>query len=100
MKLSDKLAQLNAARFEAFETPFSLDNAKQAVLAFKGRIYRFRGRNLNCRATEFAQRIAILSGLYGLLKPLDLIQAYRLEMGTKFANARGKDLYCSGEFNH
>ena len=95
MKLSDKLAQLNAARFEAFATPFTPKNAKQAILAFKGDVYTgLEAETLTEPQLQFAQQhLAILSGLYGLLKPLDLMQAYRLEMGTKFANERGKDLY-------
>lgn len=95
MNISDKLAQLNAARFEAWKKTFTLKNAKQAVLAFKGDVYAGLDANsLSEKQLEFAQKhLRILSGLYGLLRPLDLMQAYRLEMGTKFANQRGKDLY-------
>ncbi len=95
MKLSDKLAGLNLARYQTWHTPFSLDNAKQAVLAFKGDVYTgLDAETLGEAELEFAQQhLRILSGLYGVLKPLDLIQPYRLEMGTQFANAKGKNLY-------
>ena len=95
MSISDKLAQLNAARFQAWSLPFDQDNAKQAVLAFKGDVYTgLAAETLNNQQLTFAQQhLRILSGLYGLLRPLDLMQAYRLEMGTRFTNARGKDLY-------
>jgi len=95
MKLSDKLAGLNVARFQTWQTPFDLDNAKQAVLAFKGDVYTgLDADSLDESDLEFTQQhLRILSGLYGVLKPLDLMQAYRLEMGTKFANEKGKDLY-------
>ena len=95
MKLSDKLAGLNAARYESWQTPFKPDNAKQAVLAFKGDVYTgLDAETLDEAGFDFAQQhLRILSGLYGVLKPLDLIQPYRLEMGTKLANRQGKDLY-------
>lgn len=95
MKLSDKLASLNVARFESWATPFSGDNAKQAVLAFKGDVYTgLDAESLSEEDLQYAQQhLRILSGLYGVLKPLDLMQPYRLEMGTKLANTRGKDLY-------
>ncbi|UYM14447.1 peroxide stress protein YaaA [Endozoicomonas euniceicola] len=95
MKISDKLAQLNAARFEAWRRPFTPDNAKQAVLAFKGDVYTgLDAETLTEKQFQFTQKhLRILSGLYGILRPLDLMQAYRLEMGTKFANSAGKDLY-------
>jgi len=95
MKLSDKLSGLNAVRFHEWQTPFNLDNAKQAVLAFKGDVYTgLDADSLDEKGLEFAQQnLRILSGLYGVLKPLDLMQAYRLEMGTKFANKKGKNLY-------
>jgi len=95
MKLSDKLAGLNMARFQTWQTPFNLENAKQAVLAFKGDVYTgLDADSLDDDALAFAQQhLRILSGLYGVLKPLDLMQAYRLEMGTQFANKKGKDLY-------
>ncbi|WP_086481109.1 peroxide stress protein YaaA [Oceanospirillum sanctuarii] len=95
MKLSDKLAALNVARFGSWETPFTPDNAKQAILAFKGDVYTgLDAESFSEEDFSFAQNhLRILSGLYGLLKPLDLIQPYRLEMGTKFTNSRGKNLY-------
>jgi hypothetical protein len=95
MKLSDKLAGLNAARYESWQTPFNSDNAKQAVLAFKGDVYTgLDADSLDEAGFDFAQQhLRILSGLYGVLKPLDLIQPYRLEMGTKLDNKVGKDLY-------
>jgi len=95
MKLSDKLAALNMARFQIWQKPFNLENAKQALLAFKGDVYTgLDADTLDIAGLDFAQQhLRILSGLYGVLKPLDLMQAYRLEMGTKFANVKGKDLY-------
>ncbi len=95
MKLSDKLADLNYARFQAFETPFTLANAKQAALVFNGDTYvGLQADTLIEDDLEFAQdHLRILSGLYGLLKPLDLIQPYRLEMGAKFRPPEGGDLY-------
>lgn len=95
MHISDKLAELNHERYQQFALPFTPDNAKQALLAFKGDVYL--GFELEAYEEEdfdFAQtHLRILSGLYGLLKPLDLMQPYRLEMGTKLKNRRGKDLY-------
>lgn len=95
MGISDKLAGLNAARFADWQPPFTLDNAKPAVQAFQGDVYT--GLEANTFSDDdnlFAQHhLRILSGLYGLLRPLDLIQAYRLEMGTKLPNDAGKDLY-------
>jgi len=95
MGVSDKLAQLNAERFRAWQTPFTQDNAKQAILAFKGDVYSgLDAESFNDKEFNIAQkRLRMLSGLYGVLKPLDLMQPYRLEMGTKFENSRGKDLY-------
>lgn len=95
MKLSDKLAQLNYDRFQDFSQPFNQENARQAVLAFKGDVYQgLQAQEFSPQDFEFAQNhMRILSGLYGLLKPLDLIQPYRLEMGTKFENDQGKNLY-------
>lgn len=95
MSLSDKLAGLNMARFLSWSQPFDLDNAKQAVLAFKGDVYTgLDAESLDQAGFEYAQQhLRILSGLYGVLRPLDLIQPYRLEMGTRFSNAKGKDLY-------
>ena len=95
MSISDKLGQLNAERFRTWQTPFTQDNARQAVLAFKGDVYTgLDAESFSAREFDIAQkRLRILSGLYGVLKPLDLMQPYRLEMGTKLENARGKDLY-------
>ena len=95
MGISDKLAALNVARFQSWKTPFSLKNAKQAALAFKGDVYTgLDAETLTDQHDEYAQQhLRILSGLYGLLRPLDLIQPYRLEMGVGFNNAKGKDLY-------
>jgi len=95
MKLSDKLAGLNAARFGEWSLPFTRENSRQAVLAFNGDVYSGLDANTFSESDfDFAQQhFRILSGLYGLLKPLDLIQAYRLEMGTKLENVRGNNLY-------
>ena len=95
MSISDKLGQLNAERFQSWHTPFTPDNARQAVLAFKGDVYTgLDAESFSSGDFSFAQKhLRILSGLYGLLKPLDLMQPYRLEMGTRFENTRGKDLY-------
>lgn len=95
MKLSDKLAALNVARFGSWATPFTPENAKQAILAFKGDVYTgLDAETFSEEDFSFAQQhLRILSGLYGLLKPLDLIQPYRLEMGTRFNNSKGKNLY-------
>jgi hypothetical protein len=95
MHLSDKLAGLNAARFGSWTPAFTPRNAKQALLAFKGDVYTgLDAQTLSDADLDYAQQhLRMLSGLYGLLRPLDLMQPYRLEMGTKLANARGKDLY-------
>ena len=95
MSISDKLAGLNAARFGQWSQPFTSDNARPAVLAFNGDVYTGLDANSFTDADfEFAQQhMRILSGLYGLLKPLDLMQAYRLEMGTKLDTQRGTNLY-------
>ncbi|TMP29553.1 peroxide stress protein YaaA [Pseudoalteromonas rubra] len=95
MKISDKLAGLNAARFADWAQPFTPDNAKQAVLAFNGDVYTgLDAASMDDATLDYAQQhLRILSGLYGVLKPLDLMQAYRLEMGTKLDNPRGKNLY-------
>ena len=95
MGLSDKLGALNYERFQSWQTPFSNENAKQAILAFKGDVYQgLDADNMSAEELGWAQdNLRILSGLYGLLRPLDLMQPYRLEMGTKFANQRGANLY-------
>jgi cytoplasmic iron level regulating protein YaaA (DUF328/UPF0246 family) len=95
MKISDKLGNLNFDRYLSWDKKFTLDNAKQALLAFKGDVYTgLDAESLSGDDLIWAQdHLRILSGLYGLLRPLDLIQAYRLEMGTKLVNGRGKDLY-------
>ena len=95
MSISEKLAALNHERFASWERDFNADNSRQAILAFTGDVYQ--GMELSeWSAGDFAtaqKQVRILSGLYGLLRPLDLMQPYRLEMGTKFANERGKNLY-------
>jgi len=95
MEISPKLAALTCGRFRAFRTPFDATNAWPAALVFDGAVYRgLDARTLPPAALTWAQdRLGILSGLYGLLRPLDLIQPYRLEMGTRLANPRGADLY-------
>jgi uncharacterized protein len=95
MSISVKLGVLNFQRFADWRTPFTATNAKQALFAFQGDVYTgMAARNFSLADIEFAQQhLRILSGLYGVLRPLDLIQAYRLEMGTGFANTRGKNLY-------
>lgn len=95
MKLSDKLSALNVARYESWSEPFTQANAKQALLAFNGDVYSgLNAADFSDDDLTFAQQhLRILSGLYGVLKPLDLMQPYRLEMGTKLSNPRGKDLY-------
>ncbi|WP_448548370.1 peroxide stress protein YaaA [Thalassotalea fusca] len=95
MSISDKLAGLNAARFGEWSQPFTTENARPAVLAFNGDVYTgLDATSLNDDDLTYAQQhMRILSGLYGLLKPLDLMQAYRLEMGIKLGNERGSNLY-------
>jgi len=95
MGISDQLATLNFQRYAEWSKTFDAQNSKQAVLAFNGDVYEgFAARTLTSADLDFAQsHVRVLSGLYGLLRPLDLLQPYRLEMGTKFPNARGKDLY-------
>lgn len=93
--ISDKLALLNTERFQNWHLPFTEANAKQAVYLFNGDVYEgLNAQQLSATALNYLQTHAgILSGLYGLLRPLDLIQPYRLEMGTKLVNSRGNDLY-------
>ena len=95
MHLSNKLSGLNAARFGSWTPAFTPENAKQALLAFKGDVYTgLNAVDFSEADFDYAQtHLRMLSGLYGLLRPLDLMMPYRLEMGTKLANARGKDLY-------
>lgn len=95
MKISDPLAALNAGRFASWLPESTVENARQAVLAFSGDVYQgLDAKSLTARQIDWLQaHVRILSGLYGVLRPLDLMQPYRLEMGTKLANLRGKDLY-------
>ena len=95
MGVSENIASLNEKRYKAFKRSFDPDNAKQALLAFKGDVYtKIDVDNYSKDDFEFAQNhLRILSGLYGLLKPMDLIQPYRLEMGIKLENKKGKNLY-------
>ena len=95
MEVSMAIAELNVERFAAWHTPFTPQNAKQALLAFKGEVYNgLQAQSLDEAALEFAQQhLRILSGLYGLLRPLDLMQPYRLEMGRPIDTVRGKNLY-------
>jgi cytoplasmic iron level regulating protein YaaA (DUF328/UPF0246 family) len=95
MSISDKLGELNHHRFATWKTPFSHSNAKQALFAFQGDVYTgMNAEKFSAEDIVFAQRhLRMLSGLYGLLRPLDLMQPYRLEMGTSFQNSRGKNLY-------
>ena len=95
MDISDKLAQLNRERFDRWSLPFNSSNAKQAILAFDGGVYSgLIANTFSDKDFGFAQdHLRILSGLYGILKPLDLIQPYRLKMGVSFQNPKGKNLY-------
>lgn len=95
LKTSEKLTQLNVERYADWQTQVKVSNAKQALLAFRGDIYS--GMDVDhykIKEFNFAQKhVRILSGLYGILRPLDLIQPYRLEMATKLATSRGKNMY-------
>ncbi len=95
MKLSDQLSELNVSRYRDFSTPFTRENAKQAMFAFKGDTYvGLDADSFDKEDVAYAQRtLRILSGLYGILRPLDLMQAYRLEMGTKLKVSGKKNLY-------
>ena len=95
MKISDTLAQLNVERYAAWKNTFTQKNSRQAVLAFNGDVYEgLNAATLKEKDLQWAQEhVAILSGLYGVLRPLDLMQAYRLEMGTKLENPVGPNLY-------
>lgn len=96
MSVSPKIAELNFDRFQDWERPFTADNARPALLAFNGDVYTGMDAANTFSERDFTQAqktLRILSGLYGVLRPLDLMQPYRLEMGTKLKTARGKDLY-------
>ena len=95
MSISEKLANLNAERFKSWQRPFTPENAKQALFAFQGDVYTGLDANtLDSKAITYLQKkLFILSGLYGLLRPLDLMQAYRLEMGTRLTTPKGNTLY-------
>lgn len=95
MSVSEKIATLNVERFRDWQAEFDLANARQAMFAFKGDVYTgLDAHSLSAADIEFAQQhLRMLSGLYGLLRPLDLMMPYRLEMGTKLQNARGENLY-------
>jgi cytoplasmic iron level regulating protein YaaA (DUF328/UPF0246 family) len=95
MGISEKLAVLNSNRYQEWSTPFDTNNARQSILAFKGDVYTgLEAETMTKQELDYAQKhLRILSGLYGVLRPLDLMQPYRLEMGTKFKNDRGNDLY-------
>jgi len=95
MSINSDLAMLNFERFLSWRIPFTIDNAKQALAVFKGQVFvGLQANTLSQKDIDFAQNhLRILSGLYGVLRPLDLIQPYRLEMGTDLANPRGKNLY-------
>lgn len=95
MKVSEKIATLNAARFQDWQADFNFTNARQAIFAFKGDVYTgLDAYQLSDESLTFAQQhLRMLSGLYGLLRPLDLMMPYRLEMGTKLQNMRGHHLY-------
>lgn len=95
MGVSENIAALNHQRFMDWHRPFDKDNARQAILAFKGDVYTgLEAQSMDAKQLAYAQKhLRILSGLYGLLRPLDLMQAYRLEMGLRFSNSGGKNLY-------
>ena len=95
MQVSQKIAELSVERFDQWRLPFTSENAKQAVLAFKGDVYTgLDAPSLSEDKLEYAQlHLRILSGLYGLLRPLDLMQPYRLEMGLKLVTKNGVNLY-------
>src|SRR5690606_38054026 len=95
MKLSDALAQLNVQRYAAWEPRFTQTNSRQAVLAFNGDVYeKLDASGLSDAKLKWAQEhVAVLSGLYGVLRPLDLMQPYRLEMGTRLRTSEGNTLY-------
>ncbi|WP_407410679.1 peroxide stress protein YaaA [Acinetobacter sp.] len=95
MSVSEKIAQLNVARFRDWQIDFNLSNSRQAIFAFRGDVYTgLDAYTLNENELDIAQqRLRMLSGLYGLLRPLDLMMPYRLEMGTRLHNSKGSNLY-------
>ena len=95
MSISDKLAALNVARYEAWSPKFTAKNSRQAIMAFNGDVYDgLQAQSLSAKQLDWAQsHLCLLSGLYGVLRPLDLMQPYRLEMGTRLATASGANLY-------
>lgn len=95
MGISPKLAELNHCRFSEWALPFTPENAKPAILAFKGDVYEgLQAETFSTKEFQFVQEhLRVLSGLYGVLRPLDLIQPYRLEMGSRLPTERGKNLY-------
>ncbi len=95
LNISYGLSELNLERYQKWSPPFSLDNAKQAILIFNGDVYNgIDAQSFTAEDFDFAQEhLRIISGLYGLLRPLDLIQPYRLPMGTRLVTSRGKNLY-------
>ncbi len=95
MKLSDTLSGLNVARYQAWSKKFTLENSKQSVLAFNGDVYEgLDAKRMSAAQLDWAQdHVCILSGLYGVLRPLDLMQPYRLEMGTSLSTDKGRNLY-------
>ena len=95
MQISDSLAQTNFGRYREWRTPFTLKNARQAIFAFKGDVYLgLKAEQFSSADLNYAQKhLRILSGLYGILKPLDLMQPYRLEMGRQFGGNGASNLY-------
>ena len=95
MNVSNKIAELNEERFKSWQTPFTINNSKQAIFAFQGDVYEgLDSLSFDNNDINFAQKhLRILSGLYGLLRPLDLMQAYRLEMGTQLKHEQCSNLY-------
>ena len=95
MGVSEKIAELNHDRYQSFRTPFSAKSAGPCILAFQGDVYQGLGaEDFKARDLAYAQKhLRILSGLYGMLRPLDLMHPYRLEMGTKYKNPSGATLY-------
>ena len=95
MSISDKLAALNVARYEAWSPKFTAKNSRQAIMAFNGDVYDgLQAQSLSAKQLDWAQsHLCLLSGLYGVLRPLDRMQPYRLEMGTRLATDKGSNLY-------